>query len=72
MKNAHPKRTHSLPDEADTELRYIAEMDCAAMDRNLLNRWYHDPEERAELADKLARIRTEMRQRRMLGSANTE
>ena len=70
--NAQPKRNPIPQEDADSEIRYIAEMDCAAMDRNLLYHWYHDPEERAELADKLARIRTEMRQRRMTGPGDSE
>ena len=54
------------------DARITADMDRAAMDRDLLYHWFHEPGERAQLADKLARIRTEMHLRKITGGGHAE
>lgn len=67
MKRVRPDSSTVSQDDGSSDVRINAEIDQKALDNELLYQWYHEPGERAELADKLALIRTEMRLRQMTG-----
>ena len=64
--------TRALIGDDEMNTRIAADMDRAAMDHDLLYNWFHEPAERAQLADKLARIRTEMHLRRITVGRHAE